>query len=467
MRKYQSNHQSSRFFICFLLLTLTLAWSIFAFGSAFGQYREIAVFLTAISAGLSFFILPKNHWLPRLGPVAWTSLGFLLCFGWFMVFNAKAEHSIEQWSFTTLKDRLIPFGPGSVTKSSSFYALRELSAVVMAIVAIASTTQTKAWKWVIGLIAVMGAITAGIGIFHKIVGAKAVWFVDEWHAGSFFAPYIYNANAAALMNLSCTLALGFFFGQRESSQVKIHRGIWLTIASLSGVGVMVAGSKGAILILVFILILSFFLNRKRFIKLIRSEGKPKNLVFEKRIMMTFIAAIILSLGVISSKNLTSRTQTLFNDIDRDGYSESVRARLAIMGLMVKMSSPSEGSWPGFGPGSFQHIVPYFTNKPGFEIKGRWMHGHCDPLQTTVEWGYLGSAAWLTFGVGSVVAGLRSLSRKTLASIERPIIRSMMIALTATGLHSCFDFPLSIYSIHLCAMILCGILWGLSTKEIAL
>ncbi len=464
MHRHRSGKPLVRSLACFVLLVIPLTWSVFAFGSADRQYRETAISLTAISAALGYLIIPKKSWFPRLGSIAWVSLGFLLCFGYFMVMNAKADHSTHTWSFTTLNDRLIPAGPGSITQSSSFRSLWELSAVIFAIIATSITTQTKAWRSVVGLIAVMGAMIAGIGIFHKSIAAKSVWLVDEWHAGSFFAPYIYNANAASYMNLSCALSLGLFLGQSEGPRTRIYRCLWFINALICGIGIIVASSKGATLILLLILLATLLFNKKRLFSLIRTDAKPKNLVFEKRVLIAGIVTLVLGFAMVSSQNLVSRTQVLYSDIAEGGYSESLGGRTAIMGLMQDMIKPSEGGWSGFGPGSFQHLVPYFAVKPGFNIRGRWMHGHCDPLQTIVEWGYFGATAWFTFGIGAVISGTRTLSRKSTSSKDRPMIRSMMIGLAATGLHSCFDFPFSIYSIHLSTMLLCGILWGLYGKR---
>jgi hypothetical protein len=40
------------------------------------------------------------------------------------------------------------------------------------------------------------------------------------------------------------------------------------------------------------------------------------------------------------------------------------------------------------------------------------------------------------------------------------VRGAVLALAMVGLHSCQDFPLSIYALHLTAMLLCGVCWGL-------
>ena len=71
--------------------------------------------------------------------------------------------------------------------------------------------------------------------------------------------------------------------------------------------------------------------------------------------------------------------------------------------MMRMSGWEEASWHGFGPGTFRHLVPYFNTEVGTEIDGVWLYGHCDPLQTTVEWGWLGAAAWLVIGGGAVLS----------------------------------------------------------------
>jgi hypothetical protein len=54
-----------------------------------------------------------------------------------------------------------------------------------------------------------------------------------------------------------------------------------------------------------------------------------------------------------------------------------------------------------------------------------------------------------------------LRRKHLLEREDvPLVRGAVLALAMVGLHSCQDFPLSIYALHLTAMLLCGVCWGL-------
>ncbi|NJM38468.1 MAG: hypothetical protein HC845_11745 [Akkermansiaceae bacterium] len=89
MHRHQGSDQLARPIVCFFLLLIPLAWSVFAFGSADRQYRETAIFLTAISGTLGYLIFPKKYWIPRFSLWAWVSLGFLLCFGYLMAINAK------------------------------------------------------------------------------------------------------------------------------------------------------------------------------------------------------------------------------------------------------------------------------------------------------------------------------------------------------------------------------------------
>jgi hypothetical protein len=126
-----------------------------------------------------------------------------------------------------------------------------------------------------------------------------------------------------------------------------------------------------------------------------------------------------------------------------------------------MTGGEEGGWHGFRPGTFRHLFPYYNlgEQDAFELDP--VFGHCDPLQTLVEWGWVGAAAWLVIGGGAVVVALLLLRRRTvLTAEETPLVRGVVVALLMVALHSCQDYPLSVYSIHLVAMLLCGVCWGL-------
>ena len=135
----------------------------------------------------------------------------------------------------------------------------------------------------------------------------------------------------------------------------------------------------------------------------------------------------------------------------------------MMRLMLRMSAPDEAGWHGFGAGTFRHLVPYFAVDEAAEgvAAGRWWHGHSDPLQTLVEWGYLGALGWGFLGFGAMWCGWVLVRKRPppVRTGDVALLRGIMIALAGVGVHSCFDFPLSIYSIHLVAMLLCATLFG--------
>jgi O-antigen ligase len=80
------------------------------------------------------------------------------------------------------------------------------------------------------------------------------------------------------------------------------------------------------------------------------------------------------------------------------------------------------------------------------------------LQLVVEWGYVGAALWLVFGIGGLVNAMNSLKKQGDADTP-PLVRGMMIALIVMSIHSAFDFPFGILSVKCAAIFLLGLLWG--------
>ena len=127
------------------------------------------------------------------------------------------------------------------------------------------------------------------------------------------------------------------------------------------------------------------------------------------------------------------------------------------------ADPNEAYWHGSGPGTFPYLIPFYIPKES-KLEVAWEYGHCDPLQTILDWGYFGALAWFTIGIGGVARGAYLLLKRKVPHDDIHLVKGMIISLIGVGIHSCFDFPLSILSIHLVAISLCGILWTIYRNQ---
>ncbi|MDP0491445.1 MAG: O-antigen ligase family protein [Verrucomicrobiota bacterium JB023] len=237
---------------------------------------------------------------------------------------------------------------------------------------------------------------------------------------------------------------------------------WTMVSVMIGAAILGTASKAGMLLAPLVVSLSVFWNRQRLVWKLKTANKSTKGRLERVFFVSITVLLGLLLLVFGIERAIDRWEDFlarFEEADR----KSVDARQGMMLLMLRMAGANEGSWHGFGPGSFVHLVPHFTATGDEEvIPGVWLHGHSDPLQTLVEWGWLGFLAWAVLGLGAIVCGFLLLRQRDqlLTREEPPLVRAMLIALLVTGIHSSFDFPLSIYSIHLLAMILVALLWGL-------
>lgn len=96
--------------------------------------------------------------------------------------------------------------------------------------------------------------------------------------------------------------------------------------------------------------------------------------------------------------------------------------------------------------------------------GRFDETHCDPVQTIFEWGYLGALCWFILGIGAVVRGIYLVLKKLVPPEDTHLVKAMIISLVGVGIHSCFDFPLSLISIHIIAVAFCTVLWTIARNS---
>lgn len=477
--------------LCFLLVFLTLGWAVFAWGTAQDfviqgevvvppegdpiflpnkliPIRTIAFCATGVVALACFFLLPGRDLKPRVPWPLGAAVGFLLVYGWFLTGNSASNFDGEGRVFVEIKRALgMAWAPGSVARSDSVYAMIELSLVAMALLVAVKSSERSAWRGLFALIAIFGGLVAMVGLYHKAAGLSTTYglWSDDKQSHLLFAPYYYNANAGAFMNLCLPIAMGLGFSSVGDERKRARGIVWFVVAAVTMAGVVVAASKGAIIILAAIVPIFVLWNLRRVRLLIRNFRVQRGRKAERMLIAISFVVMVLILTAIGITLVVKRWDDFLARFSEPSKVD-ITGRTGIIKLMLRMVEPGEGGWHGYGPGTFQHLVPYFNTQESGATEelsaGDWSLGHCDPLQTVVEWGWVGGAAWFVIGIGAVVSGALLLRHKNWlsSSDDVPLVRGAILALVMVGIHSCQDFPLSIYSIHLIAMLLCGACWGL-------
>jgi len=144
--------------------------------------------------------------------------------------------------------------------------------------------------------------------------------------------------------------------------------------------------------------------------------------------------------------------------ERSGFWDKERA--LNYELLVEQFIPESGWW-GHGPGTFQDVFDKRRQALG-KTYGVWAQAHSDVLQTPVDYGWAGAAAWTLIIGGAIIAAARGARRRGRCPDDGEILSmACVFALAGVSLHALVDFPLQISSLQLYTMIIAGLAWGLN------
>jgi hypothetical protein len=399
----------------------------------------------------------RPQWQTWVPGCAWL---WLFSYSIFMVWNAKARHSLATFKFEWLTPPF-PRGPGSMALDASSGAPLEVFVLFLIFsVGYYSARLGTGWLLIAKILVMTGTAVALFGILHKVTGATAVWWAEgRIDPVTFFAPYVYHANAGAFMNLILPLAIATGLSARKQARNLGQRWVWFTAGGIIAGAILITTSKGAILLVLASLMLQALVHRRRLRAMIqRGKSTRKGRRIEQSIMIGSVAAMTAMILLIGWENSLARFETFHLRVTLGELGEEGRVKIAK--VLASMISPNAGGVWGYGPGTFPHILPYFTKDLDSELTGVWHTGHNDWLQMLVEWGWIGGLAWTILGACSLFVGFLALKKRSrMRRREAPMVRGVMVGLAITGLHGSFDFPFQIFSITVIAILMAGFLWG--------
>jgi O-antigen ligase len=387
----------------------------------------------------------------------------LLAWGWWMALNAHSRQD-------TATEELIPLRswaatlPGSSDGPASMTTMALLTGLVGALWFTCELSRQSPWRkriWI--TIAATGFSVAALGVVQKIGGESVLaltWEPDKINIANNFALFRYRANAGAWLNLVLPLLAALAVVTLRKSDHPWRKAFWLVALVMVVGGVQLNPSRASWIIALGLMACVGVRCAGQFWRHHRGT-------LPRRTLLAYggIAALItLLLGGLA---LFGGWQSVWQRMQRQGFDLASRSPTEIYWRMV----PDAG-WSGFGPGAFAGVFPHYqithdfagSDYPEFWVANRWLHAHQDYLQTWIEWGWAGAAAWAVLIGGGMGAGLWKLRRRHSDPSIRWFLFASVLALGGVLVHAWVDFPLQVASIQLYVAVLLGGCWSLPGEE---
>jgi hypothetical protein len=276
------------------------------------------------------------------------------------------------------------------------------------------------------------------------------WSPYRYVGETFFAVFRYHANAGAYINLVLpfivALAVRAFY--REGAEK--GRVFWTLAALVTAASGFINVSRAANVICALLLIgmLTWIFSAR-----LHSLRSRRLLTAGAGALLIIGATAILSVSFGADRTLNRWEQSwdsLFND-----------NRYQVYEVLINGAIQASGWW-GQGPGTFVRVFNIHREQLGSPVKGWWINAHSDILQTPVDYGWAGAAAWtLILGGALIVAALGARRRGRKPDETEILSMACAFALAGVSLHAFVDFPLQISSLQLYTMIIAGLGWGMA------
>ncbi len=467
IRKYA--FRSGRFL---LLSALVMGPSLL--GSYYGGWRWPLIVVSVLASVFLFLQDYPGRRANWRGYVLGISVVILIVQGVWMYFNAWGCYQRDAGALhelglvKILQDQPFPALPGAADRVE---AMDKLSYIIPCLVLVWAVRVgairrpsllrkcAKAIFWT-------GVALAVLGLFQRWTGAGAILWVDSLknaNRGLFFGTFRSPGIATCYLNIALAMGLSIVLSPRKRSLVPQRRSLRLLAGILHVVGisvlliaVMTAGSKaGMVFGHVTVILWAVFNWHSIQHSFVRSaELFPGNGKMERNII-TLVLVVSAAIAILSFAETMSRR---WEHAHSRGYA-TLAGRGATNAVQLEMMQDEEWGVCGFGPGSFRVLFPVFAR--GHEIRGVYVYGHNDYLETAVEWGWGGTLLLAVIVSGGVFLVLREVVFRKDAHRKSRIIymRGYLVAMLVMLAHATVDFPFQIESIAVTFSVMLGMAWA--------
>lgn len=425
-------------------VVLAVAWP---FGMLRTEHQEILAMVV-----MWLWVFAVGGWalcrrLPQV-PVAFITLGAgLLLYGWGLLCFPRGVYDPELLLLTPIPRKVPDWWGGTVDAASTRSKMLLVSSYIMLFLVAGDAASSRVWRGrLAGTVAVAAGGVAAFGLYQKAAGATNIyWLPGPPENPTFFGPFRYHGNAAAFLVAGLPLALGLTFLALRRPVSGALKALWCLVSLTIVTALMVNTSRAGVWLTIGVVLVSGIREASRL-----WHGQNALLRTQLVIFLLTAAGAIYLLGTAFGWEKALGRST----------AASVTAGLEERSLAPYDALPAaaDAGWWGFGPGSFRAIFPYY--RPGVDPKATvrtWEHLHNDPLQTVIEWGWVGASGWvLLLALLSRHGWKRVVSAKP-TSGRRAVLEGAGLGFLAVFLHSMVDFPFQIPAIAVMLSVAAGIL----------
>lgn len=476
---FEDNISAGKFDVVieFLLVSL-LAFMPLAFGVVHAWSEEVVVILSStivICFLLKLFLCNNQH-------VVWSWVYIPICAflilvvfqliplpAWLVKIISPNTFILRQELLSDLgnADEILKSMPLSFYPYASKHDLRLILAVAGVFVVVLNVfRRPEQIKRLLGAIAIIGAIVAGIALAQNLFGnGKIYWFILNRYTKSYSGPFVNHSNYGQFMNLSIGAALGLImsrlhevFGNRKitlpdvleyfSSSSAIPLWLLFVMVGIGTTTVFISLTRsGMIGLLVAMGVITLLISSK---KHLRSHGWTMVVIA----MISFSCILYIGFDAVHNRLSTLR------DLNEVGT------------LRLQMLKDTTAAWSKFpllgtGLGTYSVVYPMFDNS-NTSVPAK--HAENEYAQTAEETGLIGLGLLIAFAAIVGFYFLRNI-RRTNHHIF-PVAYGLGFGLFAILLQSCSDFGQhlpanSFLSAIFCALLITIARYGQSDNFIAI
>ncbi|MEZ0263174.1 MAG: O-antigen ligase family protein [Phycisphaerae bacterium] len=355
--------------------------------------------------------------------------------------------------------------PGAVDGTVAGASARESTTALLLLFLSAELARDRKWFRRLWLTPVLiGPVVAGYGLL-SYTPADTIMSVRHKLPGAGFGPFAYHGHAGTFLNLCLPACLTVVFLTWRRRGNALAKALALVGAALVLCGVVVNNSRAAQLIGAVIgLVVTFRLLAPAAGGRV---GAADQVPGGPRLLVRMAGAAVLALLVAGTALATTwqKWSMLPDQLTRG----SPRLVMWRVGLHLLESAGPLGTGPGtykvLYPLAPQELLrdlypvwvarPYIPSEPA----SLWSHAHNDYLQTAVEWGWVGAAAWLVILWGGTARALAGPGAP--ATLGEDLARRWAVGIALLGLcaHATVDIPMQLLSLQAYLAVYLGLAWG--------
>jgi O-antigen ligase len=400
--------------------------------------------LVWLAAHAGFFRFPSIHYGPLIAGTG------LLVLGWLAALHPSHMHDAATGWFIPL-DVAGWNGPAAMDGTRARTVMIHITGVILALWMACDMGREARWRRVaLAAILLSGTLLAAWGLWQRMAGAPAIYWMPADHGRTFFATFRYHGHAGAFLAFHILLAACLVLrdlerGAAGRTGVRFY-GICLFTLTTALLVNSSRLSQGAVFLGLLAVGLAAGIHWLRTRRL-----REVTLFLPGALVLLLVAAMLV--GVEQS---WTKLQGTMDDLD------TLNGRLPAYAVWLR--AVEDAGWFGFGPGLFPMISGYYTPFAFGRVPFlQWNEAHQDYLQTWIEWGAAGFVLWGMLVLSCLAAGVVAWRRQDRRDGSRWEIAGLAAATGVVLLVAMADFPLQAGGVAALVMVALGLLAGCSYR----